>query len=372
MIVDLPTGRLQLQVNHAAWPLDALCDFAARDNPRRGFLIVSRLLGRHIGAQPSTMRAATRDLAGMIPADLPGPVLVFGMAETAICLGQMVHEDFCASTGRDDVWFLHSTRQQIDAPLLCRFEEPHSHASAHLVYRPEFDLAKVQSLVMVDDEISTGTTLSNLAGAIAQQLPAQQQIIAASLIDWSGEDAAFLKAMPRPARSVSLLGGSMTWQANSTFTPPTDDVQFERAARSLGQLQATRNFGRRGLQAPLPLAVDAFSLPDLPPASRIRVVGTGEFSWPAFKLGEALEAAGHDVTIHTTTRSPALLGHAMQHRLCFADNYGTGVANYVYNLAPEGGAITLITHETPPGSVDPALVAALSAHLLPLHCEGEG
>ena len=32
--------------------------------------------------------------------------------------------------------FVHSTRQQGDHPLLCRFDEPHSHAASHLIYRP--------------------------------------------------------------------------------------------------------------------------------------------------------------------------------------------------------------------------------------------
>ncbi len=364
MIVDLPTGRLRLAVARDDWPLDALADFAARDNPRRGFLIVSKLLGRHIGAVPSVMRRATVDLAAMLPADLPGPVLVFGMAETAICLGQMIHEDYRRATGRDDVWYLHSTRQQIDAPLLCRFEEPHSHASAHLVYQPTaFDIAAVKTLVMVDDEISTGTTLANLAGALAVHLPLLERIVAASLIDWSGADPAFIKAMPAPAARVSLLAGSLDWQANPDFTPPTDDSSFASAAASLGRLENPVNFGRLGLVAPAIPPLYPFDTPSMP-GSSIRMIGTGEFTYPAFQMAEAIEKDGFNVTMHSTTRSPALIGHAMISRLGFSDNYGTGVPNYLYNVAPDRDAATFIAYETPPGSIDPALAEALDARLI--------
>jgi len=167
-----------VSVDEAAWPLDTLCTFAARRNPKRGFLVVSKVLGRHWPAAPATMRAAVRDLAARVPADLPGPVVVVGLAETAVGLGQTLH----AELGRGDALYLHSTRQLVDAPLLGRFEEPHSHASAHLLYEPVvagFDAPR--SLILVDDEVSTGTTLANLAAVLVARWPSIERIVAASL-----------------------------------------------------------------------------------------------------------------------------------------------------------------------------------------------
>ena len=210
--IVLPTGLLDVSVAHADWPLDMLCGFAARDNPKRGFLVVSKVLGRHIGARPDLMRQAARDLAAKLPHDLPGPVLVVGLAETAICLGQTVHEEWRALTGRDDLFFIHSTRQRFDEPLLCRFEEPHSHASAHLIYAPQlpsFDAPR--SLVLVDDEISTGTTLANLGEVLIGCWPQVEAIALATLTNWS--DNGWRMRMPRPASCVSLLSGTarMGW-----------------------------------------------------------------------------------------------------------------------------------------------------------------
>jgi len=350
--VELPTGTLSLSVERATWPLDTLCDFATRRNPKRAFLIVSKVLGRHIPAAPSLMRKSMRDLAAQVP-DLPAPVLVVGLAETAVCLGQGVYEELARRPGWDGL-YVHSTRQQVDAPLLCRFEEPHSHASAHLIYRPEgFDLDQVRSLVLVDDEISTGTTRANLAASLAEQLPSLERIVAASLTDWSG-GRDWLKRMPRPAKSASLLSGRMTWQPNGASLE-VEASAFNSTAPKLGALDQRRNFGRLGWRGePLPLPN-----PELPAGAPLRVVGTGEFTYPAFLLAERLEQAGHDVVMHSTTRSPALPGGAIRHILNFRDNYAPEIANFLYNCDPASARLSLICHETP--GIDADLIDALGA-----------
>ncbi|HEU0134610.1 MAG TPA: phosphoribosyltransferase domain-containing protein [Allosphingosinicella sp.] len=358
--VDLGTGRLSLDIARSAWPLDRLCGFALRRNPKRAFLIVSRLLGRHIPARPSEMRAAARALAAALPVDLPGTVLTVGLAETAVCLGQTVHEEQARLRGTE-CHYLHSTRQEIEAPLLCRFEEPHSHASAHLIYRPrKLDLAGVGTLLLVDDEISTGTTLVNLAAAIASHLPSLERIAVAALTDWSGGKD-WLKAMPRPARAASLLEGRLEWhpaaQAGADREP-----DFAVAPGSLGRIGRHWNSGRLGVAAG-----EAMALPDYrPPGARrrLRIVGTGEFTYPPFLLAERLESEGHDVVVQATSRSPIVPGGAIGAVLRFADNYGTNVPNFLYNADPSDGRHSIICHETPPGSVDPALVEALGAETL--------
>jgi len=353
--IALPTGRLDIAVEEAAWPLDSLCAFAARENPRRGFLVVSRVLGRHLPTPPQVMRQSVRDLAARIPADLPGPVLVIGLAETAVCLGQTVHEELRRATGRDDIHFLHSTRQQLDAPLLCRFEEPHSHASAHLIYRP--DLPAPRALVIVDDEISTGTTLCNLADALVAAWPQVEAIAVAALTDWSA-GRGWQARMPRPTQTAALLTGRLDWTQGEAASA---DAAFDTAAASLGRMARHRNFGRLGIDAPIaPLPED-----DLPAiAGPLRIVGTGEFTWLPFRLAERLAERGHDVVVQATSRSPARVGAAMAAKLRFADNYGTGVPNYLYNADPADGRATWIAHETGAATIDPALVAALDARLI--------
>jgi hypothetical protein len=352
--IPLATGTLHLDVDRALWTLDELCDFAVRRNPKRAFLIVSKVLGRHIPAAPSLMRRSVRDLAAQVPDDLPGPVLVVGLAETAVCLGQTLYEELARRPGFHG-HFIHSTRQQIEHPLLCRFEEPHSHASAHLIYRPiGVDLAAVRTLILVDDEVSTGTTLTNLAAALLEHLPRCERVVAAALTDWSG-GTDWLARMPRPASCVSLLAGSLRWEAGAA-PPPSDAAGFDRAAPALGRMTQHQNYGRLGWDGsrlPLPF----FG----PSRERLRVVATGEFTYPPFLLAEQLEKAGHDVVVQSTSRSPALPGGAIRHAHAFADNYATGLPNFLYNADAADDRTSLICHETPPESIDAALIAALNA-----------
>lgn len=352
--IPLATGTLHLDVDRALWPLDALCDFAVRRNPKRAFLIVSKVLGRHIPAAPSLMRRSVADLAAQVPHDLQGPILVIGLAETAVCLGQTLFEELARRPGFDG-HFIHSTRQRINHPLLCRFEEPHSHASAHLIYHPQAaDLSRFRTLLLVDDEVSTGTTLANLAAALVQHLPRCERVVAAALTDWSA-GGAWLERVPLPAECVSLLSGRLRWEAGAA--PRSDDAaSFTSAAPVLGRMTQHRNYGRLGWDGgPLPLPkVSA-------PPGPLRVIATGEFTYPPFLLAERLEAAGHDVVMQSTSRSPALPGGAIDHTLQFEDNYDTGLPNFLYNADPADARNSLICHETPADSIDGALITALKA-----------
>jgi Phosphoribosyl transferase/TRSP domain C terminus to PRTase_2 len=362
--ITLTSGTLTASVAHADWLLDDLCAFAARDNPRRAFLVVSKVLGRHVPTRPSVMRASFRNLAALVPADLPGPVLVVGMAETAICLGQGVHEEMLARDGRADILYLHSTRQLLDHRILCHFDEPHSHASSHIVYRPvamDGTFAKPCSLVIVDDEISTGTTITNLADAILGCLPSIERIVAVTLTDWSlGTEWA--SRITRPCMVVSLLSGSLHCDSKPGAAP--QHKSFDAAAIALGRMTQHHNFGRLGRSD---VADDGDALAAqlaIPPQSRIRVLGTGEFTYPSFRIAERLEAMGHDVVMQSTTRSPVQINDVIRCKLEFGDNYGTAVPNFVYNVDPADDRLTVICHETPVGSIDAELVSTLHAQVL--------
>jgi hypothetical protein len=348
----------------AGWPLERLCDFASRRNPRRGFLIVSKVLGRHLPVRPSEMRAAVRALAGRLPADLPEPFLVVGLAETAVGLGQALFAELLGQ-GRS-ACFLPSTRQRVDRPLLCRFEEPHSHASSHLIYRPTaIDWQAARSLLLVDDEVSTGRTLGNLAAALGNRLPGLERLAIATLTDWAS-GSGWLAEMPWPAQCASLLAGALRWEPDPQAAQTNGDEAFDKAAPALGELPAGGPFGRMGTDEAAGFALPSEEALGLPEGARLRVVGTGEFTYPPFLWAERLEQAGHDVVVQATSRSPVYLGGPIRHALSFRDNYGSGAPNYLYNA--DEPRVTLVCHETPPGSIDPALLDALRAR--PVYFEG--
>jgi hypothetical protein len=361
--VALPTGELVVRVDDGVAPLDLLCGFAARRNPRRGFLFVSRVLGRHLPACPARMRWAHARLAARIEADLPGPVLFVGLAETATGLGAGVHEAWRRRTGRADTLFLPSTRYGLGREPLVTFREEHSHAPGHIVYRPLAPgprrmLPRARSVVLVDDEASTGRTFLNLAHALAAALPGVERATLAVLTDWCGAAgrAALLHGMPVPAGMTSLLSGSYTFTPRPQVdaagpAPLTGDGAAAGALPAAGRrrrgdgeraaVMARRLFRGRG--------------------ERLLVLGTGEFVHPPFRLASALERLGADVRVQATTRSPVLVGHAVRCALQLRDNDGDRIPNWIYNVRREDYDRILVCHRTPPETVDPVLLAELGA-----------
>ena len=353
--IELQRGVLSLQPNdNSHWKWQDLLGFAERINPKRAFLFVSKVLGRHIPVSPHIMRHAFTDLAKLVPGDLPEPVLVIGMAETAVGLGAGVHQ--VLQQRYPEAIYVTTTRHPVHgAPLLARFLEEHSHAQDQLLYgSPDAELQQQilnsKSIVLVDDEASTGKTFVNLIHALQQAgLNQISHVVTATLADWSsGIHIADLNC-----QSVALMTGKWQWRDAEhpiqINMPKVDTVAFGAFATL-----AEPTWGRLPIQdsgAHIRLAVQA--------DERILVLGSGEYVWSSFLLAEYLQQQGADVKFSAITRSPIAVGHAIQSALAFSDNYGLGIQNFVYNINPQDYDRVLITVETATHSVAKSLLEAL-------------
>ena len=360
--IMLARGELQVDVTRCSVDPASLFGFAERRNPKRAFLFVSRVLGRHIPARPSAMSASFNALAAKIPADLPGPVLVIGMAETAVGLGAGVHR--ALSSTRSDTVYLVSTRHPLGSELFTRFEEEHSHASAHLVHLPQNLVTRemmlnARSLVLVDDEASTGKTFINLLAALREAgLHKVERVVTATLTDWS--DNAVQKQLGKMASSISLLEGHYRF-IETPDAPLPDMPAVGCVTQGNWAINVSNDWGRLGTRE----HQDTLS-PNMTfnRSERILVVGTSEFVWRPFLLAERLEQAGADVHFSSTSRSPIALGHAIDHALSFSDNYGLGIPNFLYNVGIGLFDRVLICSETPAAAVDTTLIQSLNAEVI--------
>lgn len=340
--IDLRAGRLGITTRREDLPLEQLLDFASRQNPRRGFLFVSKVLGKHIPCCPARMRAVYDQLADQL-VNLPGPVVVIGMAETATGLGGGVADSLSKQRGRDDVLYMHTTRHHLDAPTLLSFDEDHSHAPDHILYAPRGERAclfgKAQSLVLVDDEISTGRTLGLLAKRISLHLPRLRQVVLTSIVNWLpvAQQTRLAATVGRELGFVELLAGEFTFVANPDFRP----VLPHRVNARQPSRYAREDTGRTGLL--LPAEDNRLPVGELP-AGPLALIGTGEFTYAPFLAAEALEQQGHDILFQSTTRSPILEGEAIGHKLTFCDEHGEDIVNYLYNLPTDRQVIVAYEH----------------------------
>lgn len=359
---QLMRGRLDVTVDASQIDPGSLFGFAERRNPKRAFLFVSKVLGRHIPVRPSIMNASFHSLAAQIPEDLPGPVLVIGMAETAVGLGAGVHRAFSAT--RPDTVYMVSTRHPTGNELFARFEEEHSHASAHLIHLPvDPDVREMmlnaRSLVLVDDEASTGKTFINLHRALVDAgLTQVERVVTCVLTDWSGD--AVRKTIGDSAHQVSLLQGSYTFHEDAE-APLPEMPAVGTIEPGEWPLMAESDWGRHGIR----VVEDTLALDlNVKAGERVLVVGTSEFVWRPFLLAERLERAGADVHFSSTSRSPIALGHAIGHVLSFADNYGLGIPNFLYNVSPGQFDRVLICSEIPVQAVSASLIESLNAEVI--------
>ena len=337
--VELPTGTLELRVADSEFAPDSLLGFAARDNAKRGFLFLSKVLGKHWPVTPQRMAEIHESLAAGVP-ELQGPVVFISMAETGIGLGQGMFEAWQRAHPDQPALFLHTTRYRVGDESLIEFEEAHSHAPRQFLHWPADPaqralFAGMRSLVLVDDEASTGNTFVNLLDACRQVQPAGKPTLAhlhlAVITNFMGE------------QGVAALA--------------------QRCAGA--ERGASDQFGRRDRTTPLrlPRALVSGLAAGIGAGQTVLVLGTGEFMHAAYALGAGLARDGVEVMVQSTTRSPIRRWGAVAHALDFADNYGEGIPNFLYNVHPGQYDQVFICHETPPSAALFELAALLKARL---------
>lgn len=355
--IDLNRGRISVTVNnsHEEWDLDSLLDFAERINPKRAFLFVSKVLGKHIPVKPSIMKQSYESLVTLIPNDLPRPLTVVGMAETAVCLGGGVYRELQENYGNDAIFVTTTRHPEKNLPILSEFLEEHSHAQDQLIYGsndPEIQnkILSSKTLILVDDEISTGNTFKNLIKSlVSNNLKNVERIILVSLVNWNDgnlEDT-YLNI---PVETVALINGNWEWTPNNTaMTHKMPKVNT--TAQGEFEIIAPTAWGRK----PSYLEIQANYSVKVKPEEKVLVLGSGEYLWIPFLLAEQLEKSGADVYFSSTTRSPIMQGQAINSICTFKDNYGLGITNYAYNVKDKEFDRVFLVIETPKDSIDPTL-----------------
>ena len=327
---EIQAGTIHLSIKNGEARLDELLTFASRQNPIRPFLFVSKVLGKHIPVKPSKMRFIYNELAYKIElANLN--TYVVGMAETAVGLGFGIADSLSSLQKSSQVFYQHTTRHNIDSPILFTIEESHSHASRHIFYKPSSDLYDQimisKRLVIVDDEITTGNTIYQLIEKITFYLDHLEEILIVSIVNWLDKEhkEKFLNLKIK-VKFISLLDGKFSFEKKEKTT------NFPTAVDSNINLSSSvsNSKGRIGIKMPFKLPkIERYEF--LKSKDKISIVGIGEYLFEPFLYAEKLEKLGFNTFYQSTTRSPILLGDCIKKKESFFD-LGSKFENYIYNL----------------------------------------
>jgi hypothetical protein len=359
---DCRTGAMSLEVTHSShYSALELVDLGARSNPKRPFVFVSRVLGKHIAARPGQMVAAQNVLAKNVgfpgrPGAVDETTVFVGMAETATGLGEGVFSQWYrihqAELGVPQALYLNTTRYPIGGAERVQFDELHCHAVNVGLYRPQSKalrdrMAGARRLVLVDDELSTGRTFAHLVQAVRPFMPRVDRVDVAVLTDFSnGEAERRVGEVPGISTVAvhALMRGRFSFRETETHPLPPKSEQRPMSCRRAHMMRSTP---RLGIASPTVAGQDMVErLWQLAEYRPIRLIATGEFMYPAQALGMALEQMGATVLVQSTTRSPLLVGGAIEMVIKLEDPYGEGVQNYIYNPPPATDSeLRVVVHE---------------------------
>lgn len=390
-VLDQLTVEVQFTKNPYGFLATDLFEVGARVNPKRSFLFVSKLIGKHLDVHPDIPKATGILLADLLIQDLEKinhnvfnttslvnfvktgkkdkPVeealhdkfllrkedktLFIGFAETATGLGHAVYSAF------QNASFIHTTREDLKLKSVFDFEEEHSHAVDHRCYLMNENIIKdAQHVVLIDDEMTTGRTSLNLIRSLHQIYPKKYYTILV-LLDWRNKEEKkayqeLEKELNTKISVVSLTEGEMHLTKDSTFT-----YKEEKPVNSIGEYRTIHNSmvpkvqvqksnktdyvhyplytGRFGLTSDMHDEIEdsakqlGESLSELRKGAKTLVLGMGELMYLPSRIASYM---GEGVAHKTTSRSPIYPykqnGYPIQDRLSFQDD--DGVMYYAYNL----------------------------------------
>jgi len=392
---------LNINENKCSIPVSNLFTMSARENKKRDFLFVSKVIGKHMPMIPNTLKIIggilariwinereescdypTNELVNTLisldpslnmmevaleseekaltnhtindkvckannilssPIKLANKTLFIGFAETATGLAQAVFQNFSNAS------YIHTTREKITSikPALL-FNEEHSHAVEHSLFPYKSDFFNdFEDIVLIDDELTTGKSALNLIKC----LPGKSFGIL-SILDWRDADSykmfkeekdidvrvcSLLKGDIKCIKTKDIISDAITKPSGLTKLIPYKEHVFEMAECIEGYTKSTGRFGLNSKDN-LKISKEIKSISEILKSERTKG------NCLCIGTGEFIylpcsisEGLGDNVYFHSTTRSPV---HARN-----IDSYGN--KNKLAFQSPSDETITNYLYNIP-------------------------
>lgn len=346
---------------------DQLLRLAKRfHNTKRTYLLVDPLQGKHIPVSPNECLRMLRTLGIMLSSEYPGTKLVVGFAETATAVGAVVAE--CMGSG---CRYYQTTRENVgDIETWVEFLEEHSHATEQKLAADSFaeDLDNTDTVIFVDDELSTGKTLNNMIDRLISFFPqlADKQIVAASIINrMSDENVDRFTERGIDCRQLFKLENINYTEAVAPMVircasdlPDTDGSDVLKAVNFIKaeDYPSPRTGVAIGEYIENILSRHEFVIANdsrmIPSGKKLAVIGTEECMYPGLMIAEQYENSGaySSVRFHATTRSPIGIcedeGYPVTNGYKLKSFYDRERQTFLYDLA-EYDSVLIVTDSAP-------------------------
>ncbi len=330
------------------YSVDDLVRLAKRDNNNiRPYLYVNPIQGKHIPTNPEDTMMMCRTLANMVKEAYPSDRLfVIGFAETATGIAASV----CHYLD-NVIFYQNTTREHTENEEYLYFTESHSHATDQMLRTNGIGdcLEKVDRVVFIDDEVTTGNTICKLADILKEKYGTKEikfSIVSilnsmtnlrVNQLEDEGIECLFISDLPFEYKKDSIMNVSYE-EDRDTFCKSdklldVECVEFDtkiNARKAVVFSDYEKETERYVSEIENNIGYERYS--------DILVLGTEECMYPALRLGEILnrDGAAEVVKVHATTRSPIIASGAedypLSHRYQIRSVYDKTRDTYVYNL----------------------------------------
>lgn len=319
------------------------------NNPKRSYLLVNPLQGKHIPVPPKDALDMMRSLGKAVKEKRKGRPLVIGFSETATAVGAAVALEISGQCV-----YLQTTREQDETiSSWVYFSEEHSHATEQKLCGEDLEerISRCDYILLVDDEISTGKTILNVVSAIRKACAAarKKEFVVASFINrvdksmlpsFADQGISFVYLLrPKAEDYEEKVKGVAACEARAPQAGSD-----EKNDPDITMLSASVAPAHRGIvieeytKECRTAAEEILRKVDVSKNDDVLILGTEEFMFPALLLGQKLQesSAARSVKFHATTRSPIGIGTAngypITNGIRLHSMYAEDRVTYLYDL----------------------------------------
>lgn len=322
-------------------------------NPKRDYLFVNKVQGKHIPTKPSETIKMFDKLVYKVKNSLPvdSKTLVIGFAETATAIGNYVANHYTGCK-----YYLQTTREHIDdmEPII-EFKEEHSHAVEQTLFS-KFNISEldINTVLFVEDEISTGKTILNCIDKIKNIFGSKKiQYAVASICNWQNDKNIEIfksnniirirlisgqlkdEKMKMNVNPDSILDTSDEWLNTKDEKINTNTISAKSEQMPIERVGYIPNNLKNYIRMTTSLVENTIGSSK---EQSLLVLGTEEFMYIPISVALQLECKGYNVVTHSTSRSSIDVlnidncTEGIINKTLLPSAYDENRKTYVYNL----------------------------------------